>query len=201
MTVDERPAGTSVGLSGFEPLLADALTLTLVRRGMRAAVVERDHRPDDDPDMLVAALDVNTMEGLEQLRVSFATVPIVAVVPSVSAPLRQVARRVDAVAVVSRQDGLGRLVEVLDLALGGATVVPPEDGEGDPLVDLTAREIDVLRMVASGSTNTEIGTALGISQHTARTHVQHLMAKLGVRNRLAAGAVARDAGLTSGRGS
>jgi DNA-binding CsgD family transcriptional regulator len=101
-------------------------------------------------------------------------------------------------AVLVRSEGLGRLSEVLDLALAGDTVALPDDAASTRLGALTAREITVLRMLAGGSTNAEIGTALGISPHTARTHVQKVMGKLGVRTRLGAGVVAREAGLTSG---
>jgi DNA-binding NarL/FixJ family response regulator len=200
MTGDEQPAGASVGLSGFEPLVADVLALSLATRGIAAAAIDEDGGRDAAPEVIVAAVDVNRTEDPERLRTAFAEVPLVVVATSMTAPVRRMARRVDAAAVLTRQDDLERLAEVLEVALGGGTVVLPDDGDDDRLVDLTAREIDVLRMVASGSTNTQIGTALGISPHTARTHVQHVMAKLGVRTRLGAGAVARDAGLTSGTG-
>ena len=100
---------------------------------------------------------------------------------------------------IVRSSGLGRLTEVLELVLaGGDGGAIADDAATSPLAVLTEREIAVLRMVAGGSTNAEIGAALGISPHTARTHVQNMMAKLGVRTRLGAGAVAREAGLTSG---
>jgi non-specific serine/threonine protein kinase len=48
---------------------------------------------------------------------------------------------------------------------------------------LTAREWDVVRLVAQGRTNREIGQALVISSGTARTHVEHVLGKLGMRSR------------------
>ena len=55
---------------------------------------------------------------------------------------------------------------------------------------LTGREVEVLALVATGKTNREIAAALVISEHTVARHVQHILAKLGVSSRTAAGAFA-----------
>ena len=54
---------------------------------------------------------------------------------------------------------------------------------GVEIKDLTPRELDVLRLMASGATNQEIGQALGISHETTRKHVTRISEKLGARNR------------------
>ncbi len=64
-----------------------------------------------------------------------------------------------------------------------------------PTLDLTPREIEVLKMVAAGSTNREIATELYISRKTASAHVSHILSKLSVPNRTAAAATARRMGL------
>ncbi|MGH9110996.1 MAG: HD domain-containing phosphohydrolase [Acidimicrobiales bacterium] len=51
---------------------------------------------------------------------------------------------------------------------------------------LTEREVDVLRSLAGGSTNRQIGESLGISAKTVGTHVEHIYAKAGVQSRAAA---------------
>ncbi|MHC3004071.1 response regulator [Gordonia sp. GN26] len=61
--------------------------------------------------------------------------------------------------------------------------------------DLTYRETDVLRLIARGLTNAEIGSALGISQVTVKTHVNHIFTKLDLRDRAAAIVYAYDRGL------
>ncbi len=61
--------------------------------------------------------------------------------------------------------------------------------------DLTDRETDVLRLIARGLTNGEIGSALGISQVTVKTHVNHIFTKLDLRDRAAAIVYAYDRGL------
>lgn len=78
-------------------------------------------------------------------------------------------------------------------------VAPVRAALGDPDVSapagLTRREQEVLVRLASGATNREIGEALFISPKTVSVHMSNLMGKLGVANRNAAAARARDLGL------
>jgi DNA-binding CsgD family transcriptional regulator/tetratricopeptide (TPR) repeat protein len=71
----------------------------------------------------------------------------------------------------------------------------PAPGELAAYLDLglTSREAEVLRLVADGRTNGEIGHALFISTKTASVHVSNILAKLGVRSRTQAAAVAHRA--------
>jgi two-component system NarL family response regulator len=62
-------------------------------------------------------------------------------------------------------------------------------------VELTPREMSVLRELATGKSNKEIGAALGIADSTAKLHVSHLYEKLGVQNRTEALAAALRRGL------
>jgi len=55
--------------------------------------------------------------------------------------------------------------------------------EEEPWRPLTARELEVARLIATGSTNAEIAAALGIAPKTASAHVEHILAKLGVARR------------------
>ena len=67
----------------------------------------------------------------------------------------------------------------------------------DPLAPygLTGRELTVLRLVAAGRTNAQIGAELFISPRTAGVHVTNILRKLGVANRVQAAALAERAGL------
>jgi DNA-binding NarL/FixJ family response regulator len=60
---------------------------------------------------------------------------------------------------------------------------------------LSAREREVLRLVARGTSNREIAKELFISEATVKTHLTHLYGKLGVRDRAAAVAAAYDRGI------
>ncbi|WP_313888377.1 response regulator transcription factor [Lentzea alba] len=64
---------------------------------------------------------------------------------------------------------------------------------------LSTRELDVLTLVAKGSTNRAVAAALFISEATVKTHLLHVYAKLGVSDRAAAVAVAYERGLLRSR--
>jgi ATP/maltotriose-dependent transcriptional regulator MalT len=63
-------------------------------------------------------------------------------------------------------------------------------GRPDRIAGLTAREAEVLRLVAAGMSNRQIGQALAISEYTVARHLQNMFVKLGVSSRAAATAIA-----------
>jgi ATP/maltotriose-dependent transcriptional regulator MalT len=104
----------------------------------------------------------------------------------------------------ARRIGSAWLVEEVEslaararLHLGGE-VAPAASTERDEPEDpfgLTARERDVLVLVAAGATNREIGERLHMAEKTASVHVSRILAKLNVRSRTEAAAVAHRQGL------
>ena len=60
---------------------------------------------------------------------------------------------------------------------------------------LTARELQVIRLIAEGADNQSIGRALSISGNTVKQHVTSIFGKLGVENRVQAAVAAVHAGL------
>ena len=74
----------------------------------------------------------------------------------------------------------------------------PGDGQPPALHRLTARETEVLTLVARGLSNTEIAAALTISMRTVKTHIGNLLAKLDARDRAQLVIAAYEAGVAGG---
>ena len=94
------------------------------------------------------------------------------------------------------------LIRAIRAAAGGATVLAPVvaakllgRGNAPAHQELTARELEVLGLVAIGKTNSDIGEALYIGEATVKTHLLHAFAKLGVDDRTAAVTTAIARGL------
>jgi DNA-binding NarL/FixJ family response regulator len=102
--------------------------------------------------------------------------------------------------------GSRELVQILsDLAEGGTYVAPSlamkvltamnaprRTKEKDPIDALTKREEDILRLVAEGKSNKEVGLVLDLQEKTVKHYMTTILQKLHVRNRTEAALIARD---------
>jgi len=107
-------------------------------------------------------------------------------------------RLLDAVRVVAAGEALlapsitRRLIEQFARAARPAPGTVPAQ-----LAELTARELDVLRLVAAGMSNAEIAAELVLGANTVKTHVARMLGKLGLRDRVQAVVLAYETGLVA----
>jgi two-component system, NarL family, nitrate/nitrite response regulator NarL len=108
---------------------------------------------------------------------------------------------------VGKSQGIDDVVRSLDQVCAGRVIVPVENaparGPARPrppevmaLRFLTGREREALRLIAEGESTKEIAQSMHVAYSTARTHVQNVLTKLGVRSRLQAAALVAGAGVT-----
>jgi len=91
------------------------------------------------------------------------------------------------------------LMDAIRAVHAGKSRIPPAVAErladrmGSP--GLTARELDVLRLIVRGKSNKEIGEGLNISEATVKTHINNILSKLGVTDRTQATTMALQRGI------
>ncbi len=169
-----------------DPLVRAALTRVLVEQGVEAT------------ELALAELALVDVGGG---RLPALEIPIVALVDDAARPAELLA--LGASAVLRRDITPLRLCMAL-LAVGHGLIVVdaplakgalPESSHFDASEELSARERQVLTLVASGLSNRRIAERLRISVHTAKFHVNSILAKLGVSTRTEAVVVAARRGL------
>jgi DNA-binding NarL/FixJ family response regulator len=179
--------------------------------GAEAVELARSLRPD------VALMDIRMprMDGIEATRrIGQAGLPTRVLVLTTFDLDEHVydALRAGASGFLLKDAGRERLVEAVRTVAQGESLVaptvldrlvahyvrrPPTAAAGRPeaLAELSERELEVLRLVARGRTNTEIADELVISLPTVKTHVRSILRKIGARDRVHAVVLAYECGL------
>lgn len=156
---------------------------------------------ESQPDLLVADCDLffksPVNEGaLENLRTAVRA-PILLISPRPTPRDVYLGKTFGVAGFASTETGRIQLNATLDLIVAGFTIF--DVCERVLASVLTKREVDVLACLARGLTNPDISVALGVSEHTVKTHVVNVLGKLEAANRTEAVALGFEMGyLTNG---
>jgi DNA-binding NarL/FixJ family response regulator len=175
-------------------LLAVALPSTLLFR------VQSDH-----PDVIVIASGETFLAGAPQrstLQEIFSEIPAVLLAAQANTAMARSAARMKIYSVLPMEATTHQLVVAIAATVAGFAVTLPRPLAGPPEAtrmaeDLTAREVEVLRLMARGYRNKQLATVLNISEHTAKFHVSSVLAKLGARTRTEAVTIGMTRGLVA----
>lgn len=196
------------------PVVGDAVVTLLDEAFVDAQVVQvpptvsGTRRPD------VAVVDLqNLYDCLSHCRsLRGQSVPTVATVLDADHGLRML--QAGAGGIVTSEEGLRGVLTAVTTVIAGHTHVPAAllggvlqalvkkqralDDRWARVERLSDREREVLDLLGHGCDQTAIARRLGISPQTAKTHIRHVLSKLGVRSRIEAAALASELGLVEG---
>jgi two-component system nitrate/nitrite response regulator NarL len=198
-------------------LFAEAIQLALRDRGFADVRVVHDGAAalevmaDDDrrPDVVLLDVGLPDQSGLvvgEMITARWPEVRLLALTALSDRSVLSEAMRAGFHGFLTKDTQVDRVVNAINTVMGGEVVIPrslaaparprPED-DGAALLasQLTGRERQVLTLLAEGCPSAEIAERMRISRNTVRTHVQSILAKLGVHSRLEAAAFAVRHGL------
>ena len=197
--------------SGFRLILESEPDLQVVGEAENGREAVRLAKRDK-PAVVLMDVRMPVMDGLEATREITATVPDTKVIVLTTFDLDDYvygALRAGASGFLLKDAEGDQLIEAVRvIANGDAIIAPsitkrlisefadrPEAGNAEGLDQLTEREVDVLRLVAKGMSNAEIGEELFVSETTVKTHVSHILTKLHLRDRVQAVVAAYESGL------
>jgi DNA-binding NarL/FixJ family response regulator len=168
------------------------------------------------PDVVLMDLHMPVLDGIgatRRVRVEHPDVQVLALTTFDDDEDVFAALRAGAVGYLLKDVSSDRLVEALLAATRGESVLQPSvaakvvarfarmtDGEAAPrpqplVVPLSERELEVLRLLAEGSSNREIASALFLAEGTVKNHVTNVLGKLGARDRTQAALRGKALGL------
>lgn len=184
---------TKVLVAPVGSLEAHCAGLALEAEGLDVTCV-----PTDDVEAVVLFADSEAALSSAELFEDGRDRPVLLVSRRVDGPAADRARRAGAAAHLPWDASTQRVADAVDRIVAGERM--PASAGSDPWSRLTARERQIVGLLKDGASNEAIATALGISYHTVRTHVAHVLAKLGVSHRYAVATVVRGQLQHPGRG-
>ena len=197
LIVDDHPVFCE-GLSKIIGLRPDMLVVAQASSAVEAMAEFRRHEPD------ITLMDVglpgaNGTDALIAIREEFPKARVVMLTTSESGDEIERALRAGAAAYLLKSTPKDELLAVIRSVHAGGRHVPPDVAArlGACLGDehLTARELEVLRLVRDGFRNKQIGDQLTIAETTVSFHIKNLVGKLGANDRTHAVMVALRRGL------
>jgi DNA-binding NarL/FixJ family response regulator len=164
---------------------SDMEVVAEAENGLEAMEAYRVHRPD------VVVLDLrmpkkNGVETIRALREEFGDVRVLVFSNYASGEEVFQAFKAGAAGFVVKEMALERLLEAIRKVNQGEQYLPAEISmrmSGRVVSQLSAREIDVLKLVAKGLSNKQIAAELDVVEGTVKIHVTNILAKLGVADR------------------
>lgn len=197
-------------------LMVEALAASLALRGHEVVGVTTDLEAahsmirERDPDVCMVDIAFAGVDGVRAVeRMSATRCKVLVLTARTDAAVVQAVLAAGAAGVLGKDQRLDEVLLALKWLADGATRIPvrihrPADqvadlrdqGDAARLRFLTRREREALHRIAQGESTKEIASSMQVAYSTARTHVQNVLTKLGVRSRLQAAAIAARAGVT-----
>jgi DNA-binding NarL/FixJ family response regulator len=168
------------------------------------------------PDVVVMDLRMRRVDGIEATRRLGGTPPVLALTTFNEDELLSGALRAGAAGFVLKDSSAEELIRAVQAVARGDSYLDPAvtsrvlstyrkaaagalDKQGNNVVELTARELDVLTLIGKGLSNSEIADELFISGVTVKSHIGRIFVKLDLRDRAAAIVYAYDNGIVAPR--
>jgi DNA-binding NarL/FixJ family response regulator len=197
LTVDDHPL-LREGIAALVEAEPDMSIVAEAADGAEAIEKFRLHRPDVTlMDLELPSL--NGIEAIKQIRSEFPEARIIVLTTYTGDAKVLAALKSGARAYLLKRRVHKELLETIRAVHGGQKRIPQEiaaelaDHAADD--ELTAREIDVLRLVAVGNGNKQIADQLSIGEATVRTHVGNILSKLAANDRTHAVTIALSRGI------